>query len=274
MYQDDDDFRAFAYEGGDEKKGKYDDHVKGFKVREELKASGGYASYRQRGCTDVLFLLVFWIGMGFMLFLGADGLMKGNPAKLLAPLDGDDKFCGVDKGYEAYDKLFIPLADASLTSLMPGSVCVKECPQKDTETVCMKTKKHEQKCPVAQYAAADTLGVGYCLPTDLNELPADATAGLNRIKAAFMQSGNAQYIIDITKAYKSVVMCSLLSFVICLAYVKLMSAFAEPLAWLCVVLIQIGLFALAVASWYGKQYLTDKYKEIDGPTETQTKDYD
>jgi hypothetical protein len=49
----------------------------------------------------------------------------------------------------------------------------------------------------------------------------------------------------------------MLSFVICLAYVKLMSALAEPIAWLCVVLIQIGLFALSYASWYGKQYLTE-----------------
>ena len=36
MYQDDDDFRAYQYEGGDEKKGKYDDQVNGFKVNEKL----------------------------------------------------------------------------------------------------------------------------------------------------------------------------------------------------------------------------------------------
>jgi hypothetical protein len=82
-----------------------------------------------------------------------------------------------------------------------------------------------------------------------------------------MQSGNAQYVIDISKAYKSVVICSLGSFVICLAYVKLMSAFAEPIAWLCVVLIQIGLFALSGASWYAKQYLTDNFNLIEDHTE-------
>jgi hypothetical protein len=146
MYQDDDDFRAF--EGGDEKKGKYDDQVNGFKVKDELKNSGGFASYSQRGCTDVLFLILFWIGMGFMLFLGVDGLMKGNPGKLLAPLDGDSKFCGVDKGYVEYDKLFIPLAKANLLSLFEGSVCVRECPGKDDETECKTTETHE-KCPTA-----------------------------------------------------------------------------------------------------------------------------
>ena len=91
MYQDDDDFRAF--EGGDEnkdeKKGKYDDQVEGFYVKEELKKSGGFAKFNQRGCTDILFLILFWIGMGAMLYLGVDGLLKGNPKKLMAPLDGD-----------------------------------------------------------------------------------------------------------------------------------------------------------------------------------------
>ena len=104
---------------------------------------------------------------------------------MLAPLDGDKKFCGVDKGYEKYDKLFIPLAKANIMSLFEGSVCVRECPQKDAETDCMKTKKQE-KCPVAKYETADTLGVGYCLPTDLTDLPPDAEAGLNIIKDSFM----------------------------------------------------------------------------------------
>lgn len=89
-----------------------------------------------------------------------------------------------------------------------------------------------------------------------------------------MQSGNAQYVIDISKAYKSVVICCIGSFVICLAYVKLMSAFAEPIAWLCVVLIQIGLFALAGASWYAKQYFTDQHALIEDPSENQTKDFE
>jgi hypothetical protein len=50
---------------------------------------------------------------------------------------------------------------------------------------------------MAQYDTADTIGVGYCLPTDLNNLPPNAMNGLNIIKQSFMQSGNAQYVIDI-----------------------------------------------------------------------------
>jgi len=53
-----------------------------------------------------------------------------------------------------------------------------------------------------------------------------------------------------------------------------MSAFAEPIAWLCVVLIQIGLFALAVVSWYAKQYFTEQYELIEEPSKNQTKDFE
>ena len=126
MYQDDDDFKA--YDGG-ETKGKYDDDMKNFSVDEKIKESGGFCKYEQRTCTDILFLIVFWIAMGFMLYLGVDGLMKGDPAKLLAPLDGDNKFCGSSEGYEEYGQLFIPLKDANLAALFNGAVCVKECPK-------------------------------------------------------------------------------------------------------------------------------------------------
>ena len=67
--------------------------------------------------------------MGFMFFLGIDGLRNGDPARLMAPLDGDKKFCGSDDGYEEYGKLFIPLKDTNLASLFEGAVCVKTCPK-------------------------------------------------------------------------------------------------------------------------------------------------
>ena len=110
MYTDDDDFKAFEYDGG-EKKGKYDDDTANFSVAEELKESGGFCKYEQRGCTDIPFLIVFWIGMGAMLFLGVDGLMKGNPAKLLAPLDGDDKFCGSSDAIRITESSSSPLKE-------------------------------------------------------------------------------------------------------------------------------------------------------------------
>lgn len=235
MYTDDDDFKAFEYDGG-EKKGKYDDDTANFSVAEELKESGGFCKYEQRGCTDIPFLIVFWIGMGAMLFLGVDGLMKGNPAKLLAPLDGDDMFCGVSPGYEEYGQLFIPLKGANLLKLFESAVCVKECPKKDVASVC-KVKANQTECPTPAYESADTYGVGFCLPLSKEGLPQDTKDAMDMIKNSIMSGGKGQFIIDISHAWKSVVSGCVLSFVICIAYVKLMSAVAETIAWFCVFLI-------------------------------------
>ena len=224
------------YDGG-EKKGKYDDDKDNFKVNEQLKESGGFATYESRGCTDFLFLIVFFIAMGAMLFLGIDGLMKGDPGRLLAPLDGDQKFCGSDDGYEEFGQLFIPLKSGNLLTLFTGAVCVKECPKNGVKSDCKTTKAHKDECPTPEYDSADTFGVGYCLPETVEGLPDNTKASLKVIKDSFMTGGSGQFVIDISKAWKSVCICSFLSFIICIAYVKLMSAVAEPVAWFCVFLI-------------------------------------
>lgn len=63
-----------------------------------------------------------------------------------------------------------------------------------------------------------------------------------------------------------------MSFVICIAYVKLMSAFAECIAWICVVLIQIGLFALSAAGYFAKVWVDEQYAEVDADDKSEATD--
>ena len=48
----------------------------------------------KRGCNDVLCLLLFFAFLGSMGFLTFYGYQNGNVAKLIAPLDADNNFCG------------------------------------------------------------------------------------------------------------------------------------------------------------------------------------
>lgn len=98
-------------------------------------------------------------------------------------------------------------------------------------------KVGDKECPTPAYNSADTFGVGYCLPESVEGLPQETKDALQLIKNSFMTGGSGQFVIDISKAWKSVCACSFLSFIICIAYVKLMSAVAEPVAWFCVFLI-------------------------------------
>lgn len=52
-------------------------------------------------------LVIFFAFLGAMGYCTMYGYKHGNVKKLLAPLDGDNKFCGVDSGYEDYPKLYI-----------------------------------------------------------------------------------------------------------------------------------------------------------------------
>ena len=128
-FRTDDDFYKVMYDGGDEmamegegdapterkrgrtQKERYADEVSEFKPT-------GFN--RERGCTDPFFLLLFVSFLGSMLYLTWLGLQKGDIKKLLAPLDGDGRFCGIngtDPDGTSYDYTDFPklaISDFSL----------------------------------------------------------------------------------------------------------------------------------------------------------------
>lgn len=60
-----------------------------------------------RPAKDALCLVVFMALVCYLIFSTIYGLFRGNPGRLLAPLDRHDKFCGYSAGYEDYPKLFL-----------------------------------------------------------------------------------------------------------------------------------------------------------------------
>ena len=63
--------------------------------------------FTDRKCTDVLMGLFFAIFLGGMGFMTIYGYVKGNPYKLLAPVDANDNLCGYSAGAEDYPNLYI-----------------------------------------------------------------------------------------------------------------------------------------------------------------------
>jgi choline transporter-like protein 2/4/5 len=116
-------------EGFDVKKLK-DRNYKGedFNVKQEL----GKGPFGERKCTDLLCCLFFTLFVVGMAILTGYGYANGDPDKLISPIDGDGKICGVTPGYEDYQYLFIAdIAQAAnpATSIFDYGVCVKECPK-------------------------------------------------------------------------------------------------------------------------------------------------
>jgi hypothetical protein len=57
-----------------------------------------------RRCTDCLCLIIFSCVVGAMVGVGVYAVEHGDPARVLAPLDADANFCGID--YPDYPYLY------------------------------------------------------------------------------------------------------------------------------------------------------------------------
>jgi hypothetical protein len=165
----DDNYQAQA---GGRKKG-YDDDVNGFSFK------GDGIVRAERGCTDVPCLLVFIafvISMGYVTFIG---FTEGNIKKLIAPLDGDHKFCGIREGYEEYENLYIAdFTQTTVNGIFGSAVCVKECPKLATDAVDCKPTATIADCkPVEPYPSKKLVNI--CIPT---EIPDNIKEGLKMMK--------------------------------------------------------------------------------------------
>jgi hypothetical protein len=89
---------------------------------------------KERGIADFgwcVFFLVFLTGFTFLTIYGYE---TGNIHKLIAPVDGDYRICGFDKGVEKYPYLYLAKMDSvNPKTIFAHGICVKKCPTKKTD---------------------------------------------------------------------------------------------------------------------------------------------
>ncbi len=103
----------------------------------------GDGPLEDRSCTDVLFcffFVAFLVGFGIVSIFG---YQNGKPERLLAPLDADGRFCGLDEVVKNYNYLYLvidPTATPSVSNLFETAVCVSTCPMNDDKDIeCVPT---------------------------------------------------------------------------------------------------------------------------------------
>lgn len=79
-----------------------------------------------------------------------------------------------------------------------------------------------------------------CFPTTI---PAAAQPTFDAINSLLTESSAGAYVNDINIASKAIKISVLMGLVYSLLFIYFMSAFGEPLAWFCVILIQLALLA-------------------------------
>lgn len=105
-----------------------------------------------RGCTDILFCLIF---IGFivgMVIVGILGFTKGNPNLLIYPYDENSRACGLN--LPGYPYLYFYNAVSSLSisgnfsNILGNSFCVASCPSNWTVTTLNCTAPVNKTCNV------------------------------------------------------------------------------------------------------------------------------
>lgn len=162
--QDLDDY--YIQEGGDDDmRTKYEKEMNNFNVKNA-------GINKDRGCTDIICLLLFWAFIGAMGFATVHGLKNGKVDKLTAPIDAGQNFCGFGP-MEGYKKMILTdFMASSGPSILNSGVCIKECPQKSgiefkDGANCKSNAK--VKCDKRKsYATRDAFD--FCLPTGKDAL--------------------------------------------------------------------------------------------------------
>jgi hypothetical protein len=107
-------------------KDKYTNDTANYNAKELGLGSG---IVRERAVKDVFCLFIYIAFLGAMVYCASYGNKNGQLDKLLAPLDGNDKFCGIGAEMKEYPRLYITdLSSTSFKKAFASAVCVEKCP--------------------------------------------------------------------------------------------------------------------------------------------------
>jgi len=236
------------YEGGqddskDRYNDKYGDDVGKFNVKDSSGIEGGLKE--DRGCTDILCLLIWFAFLGSIVFLAVYGGKNGNLPKLIAPVNGDLQLCGASSDFKNHKYLyFTDFKIQNIDNLFSSGICVEECPTATTDKLDCQNTEAVPDCTQVNVYKSSLVGV-YCIP-DVATLPADTKAGWEAAYKAFMNSSAGSYVNDLYLSSTAIFASLGMALVYCFLFMAIMSAFAEYISWICIVLVQLGLIAGAV----------------------------
>ena len=213
---------------------------------------------RDRGCTDCFCLIIFLAYIAGMVYCSIYGMKHGDLHKLTAPIDANHNFCGsittttaangttTTTDLQGFKYLYFPNAFSTTTNPTDGAYCVEKCPAKG-ETVTCKTPS-----PCANEVATkdnkNKLNLKFCIPDGWSKKPWDA------LKSAAGADIIEDVVDDVSKAYRSIIICAVMSIVLNLVFIYLMAYFAEPLSWIIIVLFQLGLIGSTVLCFFMRKW--------------------
>ncbi|KAJ3289981.1 hypothetical protein HDU79_003645 [Rhizoclosmatium sp. JEL0117] len=222
----------------------------------------------QRRCRDVAFLillLVYWCGMWIV---ANTAITYGSPGLLLLPIDYYGNRCGTPVTYNGVslaDKPYLYYLNPSSPTLFK-SVCVTSCPstttaQSDQYYICdYGINPYASGADAAALAASfqcaspilkSSSSLGRCLPSD---------PSVTNFAAGSLNSNTVQTIIqDVENCWPFYVAALFVSLILSFLWAYLLKAFAKPMVWTTVILVNIFFGGMSAFCYYFWQKQYDLY---------------
>ena len=196
---------------------------------------------KPRRCTDVLCCILFTAFVTGMLVSAIYGYAAGEPWKLIAPIDGDNRVCGYDEAVKDYPKLYIDNIIQAINDIDDAfayGVCVKECPSSADSTIeCVDVAKVGNCQPEEGEGYGTNEIFSYCYPI-YDTLPQEAKDNWDTVREQFSSNEYGSGIFAELSEAKWVLLLSTLIALICtLIYIKFMDWCAFWLSWISVLLV-------------------------------------
>lgn len=195
-----------------------------------------------RGCTDIIFLIIFFVFLGSLGYLTYYGNANGNIAKLIAPvgrdIKGNKKLCGVEDDFKTHRYLYLTEFKTDIADIFNYGVCVDSCPKSETETLASCQATNLVDCKNVRVYKTYTF-FKYCVPDFLNDkaLTKKQKEAWNAAWDGFLNSSAGSSVNDIISAKSAVWASIFMAPIYCFIFIAIMSAWAEIISWFCVALV-------------------------------------
>ncbi|GLH14487.1 uncharacterized protein GBIM_18877 [Gryllus bimaculatus] len=251
---------------------------------------------KPRGCTDILWLLLFIAFLFLLIFIASFAFVYGNPLRLLNGYDTFGNTCGTSKnekignlslsGLDTIDKSFLFYLDIKdVRKTM--KLCVKKCPDhnlntfndiekfyKDTGSKLCRydfnfNEVRDKRLSEQDIANTITLPLGPCppLPVYLSDpvlhrcIPKPVKELSSQVINSLYDVLNSwdaleQILADLYASWKEILALSFLSFVLSLIMVAILHMLASVVAW-------IFMLIVSIAAVGGTAYLWWTYVDIN-----------
>nr|XP_022317576.1 choline transporter-like protein 1 isoform X2 [Crassostrea virginica] len=249
---------------------------------------------KNRGCTDIIVLIIFVLFWAGMIFIAAFSITHGDAWRLVYGYDSFGNTCDEDNtgkkienvtfsGMNMEGKGFVFILDI-LDPLKSMKLCVNKCPGQDLNTtediarfavtegsyLCRYDVKDSEYsaelvrkgiCPGRVFASESLLN--YCVPTSLKRLGFDS---LNTLMVFFNQFDSFHRVLsDVIKSWREMIILCFVALGFGALMVLLIRFLASVIVWFIITIAILGSIAGTAGLWWTymdkKRFIDDKEED-------------